>query len=352
MSSRHTRRGFTLIELLVVIAIIGVLIALLLPAVQAAREAARRAQCINNLKQLGLGLHNYHDSTGALPWGGGYSNSNELSTLLLMCPFMELGPLYNACNFVSGASSNPNNINGTVFRSTTSFFQCPSDTDRLTSADGHNSYHGCVGSNAINFCKDGNTDQYAGIFADYQKDGSNNPNDLKPTVCNGLRDVLDGTSQTAAFSEVVKGIGNGSGTYDSTKPSSAYTQVTMNGFNPQADNMACNASAPIPGAALVRDLDSNGAHWWHSMNGDTRYNHVMPPNTWSCKASNQIANSGDTNQQWGGAAAMTASSRHAGLVNVLFADGSTRSVKSSVAKNVWWALGSRAGAEVVSSSDY
>src|SRR5262245_31065569 len=104
--------GFTLIELLVVIAIIGVLIALLLPAVQSAREAARRAQCSNNLKQLGIAIHNYHDTVGTFPtllWAnpGGVTN-NSLTTAQntfrasfyqLLLPYMEQGPLYNAINF-------------------------------------------------------------------------------------------------------------------------------------------------------------------------------------------------------------------------------------------------------------
>ena len=92
------RRGFTLIELLVVIAIIAVLIALLLPAVQSAREAARRAQCVNNLKQIGLAMHNYHQSINSLPWGDG-PWWIEWSAHTLLLPYIEQGPIYNAINF-------------------------------------------------------------------------------------------------------------------------------------------------------------------------------------------------------------------------------------------------------------
>src|SRR6202050_4381457 len=97
----RNRRGFTLIELLVVIAIIAVLIALLLPAVQSAREAARRAQCVNNLKQFGLALHNYHSTINSLPWGDG-PWWTEWSAHTLLLPYMEQGPIYNAINFGNG----------------------------------------------------------------------------------------------------------------------------------------------------------------------------------------------------------------------------------------------------------
>src|SRR3954452_5336840 len=99
-NARRSRRAFTLIELLVVIAIIAVLIALLLPAVQAAREAARRLQCVNNLKQLGLAVHQYHDAHNSFPPGQLlFINWRDLSSLVLLLPFIEQQPLYSAFNF-------------------------------------------------------------------------------------------------------------------------------------------------------------------------------------------------------------------------------------------------------------
>ncbi len=133
------RKGFTLIELLVVIAIIAVLIALLLPAVQAAREAARRSQCVNNLKQIGLALHNYNDVKGALPMGSGncglpfptLTSKNGLSAHTSILPQLELGTLYNAFNFTQGIDETNTSwwtaINTTVSLSQVAVFVCPSD---------------------------------------------------------------------------------------------------------------------------------------------------------------------------------------------------------------------------------
>ena len=145
------RRGFTLIELLVVIAIIAVLIALLLPAVQAAREAARRIQCVNNLKQLGLAHHNYYDIHNSLatarifdpvkqcPGGNVLSGCQDTPWFVLMLPQFEQTPMYNAFNFAVGSSgpvlTRPSTlgafVNSTVGMTKIALFQCPSDRDQL-----------------------------------------------------------------------------------------------------------------------------------------------------------------------------------------------------------------------------
>src|SRR5271155_5720281 len=132
------KRGFTLIELLVVIAIIAVLIALLLPAVQSAREAARRIQCTNNLKQIGLAMHNYHSANNTFPQGvaASFNSVNPgciawsgWSAQALMLNYMEQSPIYNACNFMVdpfSATASPN-INATAILTKINAFLCPSD---------------------------------------------------------------------------------------------------------------------------------------------------------------------------------------------------------------------------------
>ena len=154
MLRRGRRCGFTLIELLVVIAIIAVLIALLLPAVQMAREAARRSQCVNNLKQLGVAMHNYHDTHDTLPWGQGPLNWNDWSAFPFMLPYMEQAPLYNAINFdrtnAAIGFADPGAIqNTTTHRTKVEILLCPSDLDRLTNAEGRTNYAGNSGNTPI-----------------------------------------------------------------------------------------------------------------------------------------------------------------------------------------------------------
>src|SRR5262245_5815679 len=134
---REASRGFTLIEVLVVIAIIGILIALLLPAVQAAREAARRAHCVNNLKQIALATSNYHDAWGCYPQGIHFTfNFTTASQHVALLPFVEQGPLFNSINFDWNMNSYENTTIWGSVRPT--LFVCPSDTmgDRVDIFDG------------------------------------------------------------------------------------------------------------------------------------------------------------------------------------------------------------------------
>jgi prepilin-type processing-associated H-X9-DG protein len=167
----------------------------------------------------------------------------------------------------------------------------------------------------------------------------------------GIRDVIDGTSNTAAFSEHVKGIGGGgNNAIDSLKPTSAVYSAQIDGtgttngqFNdaiPQVYNIACTA-ANTTSPALATGLIAQGTYYWDGHPGVTLYNHVMTPNTWSCN---------NNNINDGGAA--TAASRHSGGINLAMCDGSVRFIKTTVSNVTWWALGTRAGSEVISSDSY
>ncbi len=333
-------RAFTLIELLVVIAIIAVLIALLLPAVQAAREAARRTQCVNNLKQFGIAIHNYHDVVNLLPWGHGYFGWNDWSAHTMLLPYLEQRNIYNAINFSNGISAAAPGCaqNVTAQRTTINVFLCPSDLDRLSNADGHVNYCGNAG-NAPNsfFCNNSEGAAYNGVFASTQCG--------KPV---GFRDITDGLSGTVAFSEKVKGLSNGgttdSSNWDATKPTSSVALLTApgagNDLNPNPYYQSCLAAAPNT-SNLAGGGIALGEYWYDGHPECGMYNHVMPPNKWSCS-------DGNVND----IGAFTASSRHSGGVNMLMCDGSVRFAKDSINNIVWWAVSTRSLGEVVSADSY
>ena len=335
----RNKRAFTLIELLVVIAIIAVLIGLLLPAVQSAREAARRTQCLSNLKQIGLALHNYAESRGVLPIGQGPEPNGKFygwSSLAMMLPFLEQAPLYASINFdIPGGSApgTPQNLTGQNTR--LSVLLCPSDLDRLTSPSGHNNYAGNTGSGP-----DTNGAFPTGVICG-SKMYLTGPYFESTTV--RFQDVVDGLSQTAAFSECVKGIGlnNDGQPPDNLNPPGSVLRTGKLPDDPELVYAICNAINPHAPGALLAGESSVGSFWYIGTMSATRYNHVMPPNSWNCAQKNSD-NDG----------AHTAGSRHPGVVNVLMTDGSVKAVKSSINRLVWRALGTRAGNEIVSSSDY
>ncbi|MHC5542672.1 DUF1559 family PulG-like putative transporter, partial [Singulisphaera rosea] len=222
------RRGFTLIELLVVIAIIAVLIALLLPAVQSAREAARRAQCTNNLKQIGLAMHNYHTAVGSFPWnscgasqiyptpntpGDGKGNTwANFGGLTLMLPQMEQMALYNAINFSFGMypfQDQVDPVQGTAIYQTVASFLCPSDSGR-----GRNNYRSSQGTN---FDWNARMAANGGIWRVNAVDGE---------PISSVANIIDGTSNTIGFFERNRGDGD-PGRY---RPGDVYVGVGISGF--------------------------------------------------------------------------------------------------------------------------
>lgn len=322
-----TRNGFTLVELLVVIAIIGVLTGLLLPAIQAAREAARRTQCTNKVKQMGLAALEFHDAHRKFPIAR-QGDEDSFGQHTELFPFLEEGNVSLTFNFSIPANMNPARF------ITIDAFLCPSDIDdRMLNKDvsanqfnwGKNNYRACAGSEfgqTINNQTPQAKELNNGLFLTNE--------------AISLRQVTDGTSHTAIFSEAIRGdanddsleiesdlfqIGNGNGTNTSDK---VYTKCMAIDFS-----MALGAS---------KQTSYAGRNWINGNYMTTRYNHVMLPNTWSCSRGNSPNNNGG---------AVTASARHSGGVNLGLADGSVRFVSNGINLATWRALASRSGNETI-----
>jgi prepilin-type N-terminal cleavage/methylation domain-containing protein/prepilin-type processing-associated H-X9-DG protein len=344
------RRGFTLIELLVVIAIIAVLIALLLPAVQSAREAARRAQCTNNLKQMGLALHNYHSAVGSFPMASAVAYSDPgvqttwgtWSAHSMMLPYLEQTPLYNAINFDwTNWYDVGYPINSTAWNLNVQAFVCPSDGQ--TGQYNNNNYFGSIGTTTDFSGGGGYNGGSTGIFAHLQTYKISN--------------VTDGTSNTIAFSEGLVG---------STPPQVGvrWRDDLSTGSGQAAYLYDANMNIPL----VMQDLQTCTSWWTQKINyptvanahgfrwgvgdpGDSLFQTLVPPNSllypWA-----------DCRMDCGSACGAVftgyhnATSNHPGGCNVTMTDGSVRFIKSSIAMMTWWALGTKNTGEVVSSDAY
>ncbi|MGE0376469.1 MAG: DUF1559 domain-containing protein [Planctomycetaceae bacterium] len=343
------RRGFTLIELLVVIAIIAILIALLLPAVQQAREAARRTQCKNNLKQFGLALHNYHDVFLRFPGGttgSGCRSSSDCPTATTgrsrISAFVDLLPYYEQGNYYDAYAAAPSApwSGNPYWMVQVDLLRCPTDGNKRiggTNNQAMTNYNFCSGDGSRLMCSvdelgDGRNCRAArGLFSQQS--------------FKQIRDITDGTSNTIAMSEHATPNGDRD-----------LGRVSNTGGAPTDTPATCRALVVgkefIAGVALNTDTGFRGGRWNDGGAIFTRFNTMVPPNGPSCL---------EVDNHWAGGM-LTASSRHTGGVQVAFADGSVKFISENIdAGNqgavevvsgpspygVWGALGTISGGEVV-----
>jgi prepilin-type N-terminal cleavage/methylation domain-containing protein/prepilin-type processing-associated H-X9-DG protein len=369
-------RGFTLIELLVVIGVIAVLVGLLLPAVQSAREASRRAQCTNNLKQIGLAMHSYANGNMALPpvcvdqeWTSTgkqipqpHQNWSQHARLL---PYLEQQAAYNAINWSFGARwgdgdtvyrdhNPPDNASGgndsipqmSALTLQIASFLCPSDSNPGSSGTflvggvhkrvGASNYPGNIGLNRR---------ITGGLMNSWQMNGpnyvaSNWDNSVSATT--DLATFTDGTSSTAIFSEWIKGQAVPTGS--SKNGLAEVYNLGQNSDYFRTDHQFMQLCNTVPITSANQQWQWKG-EWW-GYGATMIYSHTQTPNRTSCVYH-------DINQDGRGTITMIgASSNHPGGVNVLFMDGSVRFIKSSVNYRTWYAIATPNSGEPIDSRSY
>jgi len=364
---RRSRKGFTLIELLVVIAIIAILISLLLPAVQQAREAARRTQCRNNLKQIGLALHNYHDVHTQFPPGRMSPSRGGNVDVTYECWYGHLSPLYHCLSYIDQAnvynamdhnntrvrfSSPLCNANGFVNDLNISAFECPSDPGHQSGVN-TNSYRMNIGAQAFGgrffgpaLVVDGTFTPAAGAGIDGATGGA-----FGDTSGYSVGKFTDGTSNTCLYAE--RGIGNndsGSVTIMNYLHKNAGGTAYVSGAATDTTASivaACSAivAADIATASSYRTdfgyTSGDDPAWYYSSLQHGAYNHLATPN-----APQPDCGKGSIPDDESEGAMVAARSYHTGGVQTCLADGSVRFVSDSIDLGVWAAAGTRAGGEI------
>ncbi len=312
-SKKHRlRSGITLIEILVVITILGLLLALIIPAVISARESSRRIQCSNNLRQVGLALTGYMSRENCLP-----ARSGRTSFYVYMLPEMEQVSLYNAFNISAAGMRSMDDVlfsvssNKTVSNTIIKTLICPSDFTYL--ANSNVSYPGNTGSGF-------QPSPASGLF-------------LTSGVNVAVSSISDGLSATVAISEWI--LGNYSGPVD---PAGSIFETSARHDLPANFQVFVNECYSLDYRAAPLTKYGKGHSWMAGDLGETLYNHVVVPNGFSCVNGNYYP-----------AGAFTAGSRHPSGTHSLFADGHVRLVSTSIARQVWSALSTRAGNELISS---
>jgi prepilin-type N-terminal cleavage/methylation domain-containing protein/prepilin-type processing-associated H-X9-DG protein len=352
---KNRRIGFTLIELLVVISIIAVLIGMILPAIQNARSSAARAQCSNNLKQIGLACHNYESAYNTLPPGVGQpvvTSGNNPSTIVQILPYLEQGALYTVLYTPTGSPATLHDVN-TVAAFTSAqvgLLLCPADDSKqYLTVNGlpaaKNNYVGNIGntSNTRDV-----TSVAIGIF-NYTADANNNVTSTPPKML----DVTDGLSNTAMYSETTRSTNAVSGTNAFYEPTTVYMLASTDGgysytkpnFGPLFNET--NSKAMITGNTFrCNSYDYVSAHgnlyityrgldWYRGLAAINQYTHTALPNYYGYDC-------GDTSFN---TAHIAARSYHAGGVNVCLADGSVTFFANTISLTTWNALGTRAGGD-------
>lgn len=355
---RNSRNGFTLVELLVVIAIIGVLVGLLLPAVQAAREAARRMSCSNNMKQLGLGIHNYHSAFQQMPLQGSGPNQSgvqygngtvewsqeELSYLVGLLPFIEQQSMWEQISnpltitvpamtfnpFGPGSFGNGDIVFYTPAITNIPGFRCPSDPGTGLPALARSNYAACLGDSISN----GNRGTYQ-RFVQEEQTGTGRSH--RSSATRGafmahrsmkFRDILDGLSNTIACGEINTDLGD----LDITTQLAKHTngdfapEASSNG-GPKAGSPAICYSGIDPenprkwistATLLGQTTTQRGYKWISQAPINTGFYTVLPPNGPICS------------RIFGENEMLTASSRHQGGAHVLMADGAVKFITDSI----------------------